>query len=115
MRRFPYLLDEFTYLFETPFEITDPDFPECKIDRPSNASPDDRLYLVNHNLQIDLFGILIPNRALAPRTNSATGRGSIGAHADLCTSIYGRKPDVVLVDWVNVGEVMKAQSRLNGF
>ncbi|KAL1956892.1 hypothetical protein VTO42DRAFT_6740 [Malbranchea cinnamomea] len=43
MKRFPYLLDEFTYFFETPFELTDPNFPECKLDRPPNASPDDRL------------------------------------------------------------------------
>lgn len=114
MKRFPYLLDQFTYFFETPFEITDADFPECKIDRPPNASAHNRLYLVNHNLQIDILGILIPHRVMAPRTNRATGKGSIGAHADLCTSIYGRKPDVMLVDYVNVGEVMKAQSRLNG-
>ncbi|KAI1938734.1 hypothetical protein LOZ12_004055 [Ophidiomyces ophidiicola] len=113
--KFPYILDEFAYYFETPFSTTDPKFAQCKIDRPPNASPDGRLYLLNHTLNVDVFGVIIPDRLKAPKTNAARGEGSIGAHIDLCNSIYNRKPNVVLLDYINHGQVMKAQDQLNGF
>jgi hypothetical protein len=115
MSRYPYLLDEFLYYFETPFENTDPNFAQCDIHRPPGEDASDRLYLVNHNLQVEIFGIHIPFRLRAGRTNAATGPGSIGAHVDLCTSIHGRKPDVVLLDFINIGEAMRAQDMINGF
>ncbi|EEP81824.1 predicted protein [Uncinocarpus reesii 1704] len=115
MSKYPYILDEFAYYFETPFSTTDPKFPQCKIDRPPNAKADGRLYLVNHTLNVDILGVIVPDRINAPRTNAATGEGSIGAHVDLCNSIYKRKPNVVLLDFINQGEVFKAQNRMNGF
>ena len=68
--RVPYILDQFAYMFETPFDTTDITFPQCALDRPAGASPEGRMYLVNHYLDIDLFGILVPNQAAAPITNS---------------------------------------------
>ncbi|EER29333.1 hypothetical protein D8B26_008056 [Coccidioides posadasii str. Silveira] len=115
MPKFPYILDQFAYFFETPFSTTDPKFPQCKIDRPPNAKADGRLYLVNHTLNVDIFGVIVPDRIRAPKTNAATGEGSIGAHVDLCNSIYDRKPNVVLLDFINQGEVFRAQNRMNGF
>ncbi|KAL8950959.1 MAG: hypothetical protein Q9222_003049, partial [Ikaeria aurantiellina] len=38
----PYILDEFAYYFETPFDTTDPAFNQCKIDRPPKAKPEGR-------------------------------------------------------------------------
>ncbi|WEW58734.1 hypothetical protein PRK78_004202 [Emydomyces testavorans] len=114
MSKIPYILDQFTYYFETPFSTTDPKFPQCQIDRPPNAKADGRLYLVNHTLNVDLLGVIVPDRLKAPKTNAATGEGSIGAHVDLCNSIYHRKPNVVLLDFINQGEVLKAQKMMNG-
>ncbi|PGH19214.1 hypothetical protein AJ80_04185 [Polytolypa hystricis UAMH7299] len=112
--RVPYILDQYAYYFETPFDTTDPDFQQCSIDRPPNANPDGRMYVVNHYLDLNILGILIPDRLSAPRTNSPTGDGSIGAQADLCKSIYRRTPDVVLLDFITQGDVFKAQDMLNG-
>lgn len=109
----PYILDEFAYFFETPYDVTDPSFPGCSIDRPPNASPAGRMYIVNHFLDIEIFGIHIPDRERAGQTNAATGKGSIGNQSALCCSLYGREPNVVLVDFVDQGEVMKAQRMLN--
>lgn len=114
MKRFPYILDEFTYFFETPFSTTDPEFAQCKIDRPKDAKASGRLYLLNHTLNVDVLGVIIPDRLNAPKTNAATGEGSIGEQAALCDSIYSRKPNVVLLDYINKGEVFKAQNKLNG-
>ena len=109
----PYILDEFAYFFETPFGETDPTFPNCSIDRPPGASPDGRMYIVNHVLNVDILGIKVPDRVHAARTNAARGNGSIGAHADLCRREHGRVPNVVLVDFVEMGEVMEAQEMLD--
>lgn len=110
----PYILDEFTYFFETPFDTLDPKFPECTIDRPAGAKADGRMYIVNHFLDVEWLGIDIPDRMALDTTNAATGVGSIGAQADVCIGLYGRAPFGVLVDYLNHGDVFTAQNRLNG-
>jgi len=106
----PYVLDEFDYLFETPFDVTDPDFRQCDLDRPAGASPDGRMYIVNHFLAVDLFGIKIPDQVRAPRTNSAA---NILAQTDLCESKWGRVPNFVLLDWIDKGQPLVAERDLN--
>ncbi|KAK9384430.1 PLC-like phosphodiesterase [Lipomyces mesembrius] len=108
----PYILDEFEYYFETPYDQTDCTFSQCKIDRPSNASASGRMYLVNHTLNINLLntGILVPDRDAAATTNSLA---SIDAQAHLCSSLYSRKPNVMLLDFVDKGDVIGAQNVLN--
>lgn len=90
----PYILDEFSYYFETAYDVTNASFPDCAIDRPSGASASGRMGIVNHMLHIEIFGIQIPNEIAAGTTNSA---GSIGSQASLCEGLYGRAPNVVLV------------------
>ena len=95
---------------------TDPTFSQCRLDRPPNGSPDGRMYLVNHVLdkQVPLTDILIPDHEADFTTNAATGNGSIGAQVELCERIYGRVPNVVLVDMFDRGDVFTAQDALNG-
>ncbi|KAK3316660.1 PLC-like phosphodiesterase [Apodospora peruviana] len=106
----PYILDQFAYMFETPFDTTDSSFPQCALDRPAGASADGRMYLVNHYLDVDLFGILIPDPLAAPRTNSVS---SILAQSDLCHQTWGRVPNFILLDWVSKGDPITAQNDLN--
>ncbi|KAL8725009.1 MAG: hypothetical protein Q9166_007632 [cf. Caloplaca sp. 2 TL-2023] len=143
----PYILDEFAYFFETPFNTIDPTFNQCNLDRPPNAKPEGRMYIVNHFLDkkitdtpdlktapgkgkgllddithlgglFDRRGVMddvvVPDREAAPTTNAMDGKGSIGAQVDLCKGLYKRSPNVVLLDFVDKGEAMKAQRRLNG-
>ncbi|RKF57442.1 PI-PLC X domain-containing protein 1 [Erysiphe neolycopersici] len=87
----PYMLDEFKYFFETAFD------------------------LVNHFLDVNLFGdIVVPDRQSSPRTNAATGPGSIGAQSDLCKQTWGRRPNMILIDYFGNGDAMTAQNTLNG-
>ena len=109
-----YILDEFTYFFETPFDTLDPAFPECTLDRPAGAKPDGRMYIVNHFLDVQWLGIEVPARADLDATNAATGVGSIGAQAGLCIGLYGRAPMGILVDYFDHGDVFAAQNTLNG-
>lgn len=64
------------------------------------------MMIVNHFLDIDIFGILIPNTLALPDTNAATGDGSIGSQADLCAKTHNRKPNLILVDYFNIGKLV---------
>lgn len=86
----PYVLDEFSYMFETPFSQTDEGFP-CNIDRPPDQPKDDtggKLYMANHNLNVELDIVnkvlLIPNTVAINHTNAVSGYGSLGTQSEQC-------------------------------
>lgn len=87
----PWLLDEFSQLWETPFSPTNRAFP-CTVQRPpklDNKDAETRMYMANHNLntKISLAGIslLVPNTVVLNETNAVSGFGSLGRMADNCT------------------------------
>ncbi|KAK8124540.1 uncharacterized protein PG998_000299 [Apiospora kogelbergensis] len=106
---YPWLLDEFSQMWETPFDPVDQKFP-CVVQRPPDlAEPDakNRLYLLNHNLNIEitLLGnqLLVPARTELNVTNNVTGFGSLGEGAQGCKNQWGRAPNFLNVDYYNVG------------
>ncbi|GAP83101.1 putative tat pathway signal sequence [Rosellinia necatrix] len=107
----PYILDEFAYFIETPFDPHEDALSGCNVDRPAGASADGRLILANHNRNNAVFGIDLPDLANAGDTNSVA---SITAQTNNCKQQLGRVPNVVLLDYVSVGEVIDAQNQLNG-
>lgn len=89
----PYIMDEFSQLWETPFSPTDRDFP-CTVQRPpglNHKDASDRMYMINHNLNLELsfsgISLLIPNTPLMVETNSANTSvyGSLGNMSARCT------------------------------
>ncbi|KAL4809710.1 PLC-like phosphodiesterase [Aspergillus unguis] len=106
---FPWLMDEFSQMWETPFSPTNRDFP-CNVQRPPGLAPNDarqRLYMANHNLNLEFniasLSLLIPNTALLNETNAVEGYGSLGRMADNCSTMWNRPPNFLLVDYYNVG------------
>ena len=90
----PYILDQFSQVWETPFSPTDRNFP-CTVQRPPDLSDEDagrRMYMANHNLntEITAFGtsLLVPTTTLLNETNAVNGTGSLGAMADDCAGIF---------------------------
>ena len=73
------------------------------------------MYIVNHFLDTEVGQVSIPNRRDAGRTNSWMGKGGVGERVDVCETKWGRKPAVVLVDFFEMGEIVRIQNRLNGF
>lgn len=57
------------------------------------------MILVNHFLDTNISGILIPNRAAANVTNSAA---SIIAQANICVGLYGSNPNFILVGFSGI-------------
>ena len=90
----PYVLDQFSQMWETPFSPTDRTFP-CTQQRPPGLSKEDaeqRMYMANHNLNTELtllgFTLLVPTVSLLNQTNNVTGFGSLGAMAQDCNGKY---------------------------
>ena len=116
----PYILDEFDYFWEGPFDTVDPEFNQCAIDRPV-LSPQNkervlkRMYIVNHYLDTKILGFVVPNRRDAHRTNALEGKSGIKKQVELCLSAHdGKWPRVVLVDYFDAGQVRKAEAWMNG-
>ena len=124
-------------IWETPYDATNATFP-CSIDRIRGPlQPSDQMYLINHNLDLDEFGILLSDWFDAPTTNGVTscvvspslhfmlGRvtqtfvtsrcGRIVANANECAPLAsGRYPNFILLDYVNIGNALTAVNQLNG-
>ncbi|KAK3945887.1 hypothetical protein QBC46DRAFT_302113 [Diplogelasinospora grovesii] len=120
---YPWLLDEFSQMWETPFDPTNQSFP-CTVQRPPDLSEKDaknRLYLMNHNLNVEvsLLGasILVPAVSQLNQTNNVTGYGSLGTAAQNCNASWGRPPTVLNVDYYNIGgypgSVFEAAAKMN--
>ncbi|GAA5986464.1 hypothetical protein JCM10908_003764 [Rhodotorula pacifica] len=114
----PYLIDEFTNIWETPYDVTENSFP-CTVDRVT-GSPDNKMYLINHFLDVNMtiLGTTIPVPAVQEldTTNAATGTGSLGAQASECVAQHGYNPTFTLVDYYDVGDgsVFEYTAKLNG-
>ncbi|KAL8699552.1 MAG: hypothetical protein Q9224_001361 [Gallowayella concinna] len=105
----PYILDEFSQMWETPFSPTNRSFP-CTQERPPDLSRQDaeqRMYMANHNLNTELTlvgrSLLVVTVSLLNETNNVTGFGSLGLMADQCKERWLRSPNFLLVDYYNVG------------
>lgn len=117
----PWILDEFSQMWETPFDPTDRSFP-CDVQRPPNQSPADtanKIYMTNHNLNYDINilgnSLLVPNIPLLNITNNITGVGSLGVGAAACVDMWNRPPKFLNVDYYNVGNgsVFKVAAKYN--
>ncbi|RKF63979.1 putative secreted protein [Erysiphe neolycopersici] len=105
----PWIMDQFSQMWETPFSPTDRAFP-CTVERPPGLLPQDapqRMYIMNHNLnyEISILGnsLLVPNIPLLNVTNNVTGFGSVGENAQNCNDTWHYPPKFLNVDYYNVG------------
>jgi hypothetical protein len=105
----PWLLDEFSQMFETPFSPTDRSFP-CTAQRPPNQAREtrqERMYMANHNLNLPItlagLSIDVPNFLYLNETNADSGFSSAGMAIENCTTLWDRPPNFLLVDYYNIG------------
>ncbi|KAL2889903.1 PI-PLC X domain-containing protein [Ceratocystis lukuohia] len=122
---YSYLLNEWTYMFETSYEVTSSSGFNCTLDRPSTISSassaiaSGMIPLVNHFLYetYTILGTTIygPNPTMIDTTNSpnTTLTGALGQHAVTCQTEYGQQPAFFLVDFWNRGPSMDTADSLN--
>jgi hypothetical protein len=118
---YPYLMDEFTFIFENDYNNNSPSNYSCNPNRPTSlgtasaALSSGRMFLMNHFLySTQLFGIQSPNDTYAGTTNAQTGFGSLGVSVQECTGVYGKPPTFVLVDFTNMGPAIASVDAANG-
>ena len=122
---YPYLLDEFTHIFENNFSVTTASNFTCTPARPSavagsvnSALSSNLMPFMNHFLDLQqIFGIETPDVNDIASTNSPTTSGvvgSLGSSAVNCTEQYGEPLKFVLVDFFDQGNAIAAVDQLNG-
>lgn len=120
---YPYLLNEWDYVFETAYEVTSLAGLNCTVDRPSGISDASSgissgyLPLMNHFVyQSITSSIEVPNVEIIDTTNSPdTGTiGTLGQHAATCNSEWGTAPVFALVDFYSEGPAIDTADNLNG-
>ncbi|KZT74978.1 PLC-like phosphodiesterase [Daedalea quercina L-15889] len=110
----PYLIDEFSNIWETAYDVTTTDF-DCSVNRTSGNYAE-QMYLINHFLDEDLLGVLVPDKSDASKTNAVSGTGSLGAQVTECAAEYSRNPNFMLVDFYEYGDgsVFEVAATANG-
>jgi hypothetical protein len=128
--KYPYLLNQFDYVFETAYLITTPTGFNCSLDRPAarrdltsvasakTAISEGMLPLLNHFRYTELSpGIHIPDATNVNATNgpSESAPGALGLHARRCVAEWGvQRPTFVLVDFFDRGPALETSNKLNG-
>ncbi|KAG6821392.1 hypothetical protein H0H93_014189 [Arthromyces matolae] len=111
----PYIIDEFTNVWETAFDVTDATAFDCAVNR-TKGDTTTQMYLINHFLDKLLLGQPVPNIDQANVTNAASGAGSLGEQVTTCTTTNGRAPNFLLVDFYEYGggSVFNVAAGING-
>jgi len=110
----PYLIDEFTNIWESPFDVTTTF--DCSVNR-SKGDSSTEMYLINHFLDtVVVFGQPSPDTAALVQTNGVSGTNSLGAQVDICLATQGRPPNFLLVDYYEFGggSVFTVAATING-
>ncbi|KAG1810215.1 PLC-like phosphodiesterase [Suillus plorans] len=111
----PYIIDEFTNIWETAYDVTT-SF-DCNVNRSNANTPTaTSMYLINHFLDTLVLGQPAPDPSQANQTNAVTGSNSLGEQFSLCTGQQGRNPNFMLVDFYEYGggSVFEVAATANG-
>lgn len=116
----PYIMDEFSNVWETPYDQTSQDF-ECEFDRPKGKSDkyyNNIMYLANHYLDVAISGtdVVIPDVREINVTNALNGYGSAGQGLTNCQKKHSRNPTFILADYYNYadGDLFRVEALANG-
>jgi len=110
----PWLMSEFDYVFETPYDNQNLTAFTCTIDRPTNpTSPDSMMYVMNHFLYgvVNFGGTVI--EVPQPDSANVTNAASLQTQATQCTSTFGRQPNFIEVDFYDEGQCFQVVDSLN--
>lgn len=117
----PYLLPEFDYVFETPFETFGPDKFSCMADRPGGVAGKESttplIPLMNrffYDVISEQLKLYISNSTYSSTLNSDQGVGNLADGVATCQKSWGgRSGGYVLLDFVNDGSPMAVVDRVN--
>ncbi|ORY11404.1 PLC-like phosphodiesterase [Clohesyomyces aquaticus] len=115
----PYLVNEWDFVWENNYMVTNPSNFTCEPDRPegltvASEKQSGRLFLMNHFLDWQqAFGIQVPDTRNINTTNAWDGPGALGTHMLKCAGVMARQATFVLVDFFSVGPAIRAVDIFN--
>ncbi|KAF8953695.1 hypothetical protein CPC16_012068 [Podila verticillata] len=108
----PWLMEEYNFVFETPYAILKGAPYPCTVDRPKDQRK--QLYVLNHFISssINVGGQTadLPQPGLAAQTN---GPDLVG-HINDCQGVFSQNPTYVAVDFYEKGQILQLVAQLNG-
>ncbi|KAG0322469.1 hypothetical protein BGZ99_003337 [Dissophora globulifera] len=108
----PWLMAEYDFVFETPFEIALGAAYLCTVDRPKDQRK--QMYVMNHFISrtIAVSGVNadLPQPGAADQTNGP----DLVSHANSCQSTFNQIPTFVAVDFYEKGSLLQTVAQLNG-
>ncbi|KAF9921015.1 hypothetical protein FBU30_008986 [Linnemannia zychae] len=108
----PWLMSEYDFIFETPWQIAKGAEWPCTVDRPKGQERG--MYVLNHFvsglLTIGSETYDVPQSGLAPQTNGP----DLATHANKCTQTFNKLPSFVAVDFYQQGSLLSIVAQLNG-
>ncbi|KAK9761892.1 hypothetical protein K7432_012861 [Basidiobolus ranarum] len=109
--KYPWLLYEYDFLWETPFSVPVNSSFNCDVDRPKDTTS--AMYLINHfvfgQLNIGESGFEIPAASHAPLTNG----DQLQNHVKECREERNQTANFVAVDFYEVGDIFRVVAELN--
>ncbi|ORY00929.1 PLC-like phosphodiesterase, partial [Basidiobolus meristosporus CBS 931.73] len=110
--KWPWLLEEYDFLWETTYTIPVNSSYNCDVDRPKESNS--AMYLINHfvftQLNIGESNINIPAASHATLTNGE----QLQNHAIQCREERNRTANFLAVDFYDVGNILQVVAELNG-
>ncbi|KAF9198572.1 hypothetical protein BGZ49_000581 [Haplosporangium sp. Z 27] len=108
----PWLMNEYSYIFETPYQISKGDEYPCTVDRPLNQRQ--QMYVLNHflsgNITIGGQTFDLPQPGVAATTNGP----DLITHVNDCQKTFAQNPSFLAVDFYEKGSILPTVAQLNG-
>ncbi|KAF9360044.1 hypothetical protein BGX26_010694 [Mortierella sp. AD094] len=108
----PWLMAEYTFIFETPWFVLKGAAYPCTVDRPKDQRK--QMYVLNHfvyaELQLGGQTIDIPQGLLANQTNGP----DLISHASACQATFKQIPSFIAVDFYEKGSLFQTVAQANG-
>ncbi|KAF8928109.1 PLC-like phosphodiesterase [Dissophora ornata] len=108
----PWLMAEYNFIFETPWQIEKGAAYPCTVDRPKNQRK--QMYVLNHFVsgQFQLGGttVDVPQPGAANQTNGP----DLTSHVNACQTTFKQIPNFVTVDFYEKGILLQTVAQVNG-
>ncbi|KAF9092836.1 hypothetical protein BGX27_001717 [Mortierella sp. AM989] len=107
-----WLMSEYDYVFETPYQIKRGAEYLCTVDRPKDERK--QMYVLNHFVSESFTAsgqtIDIPQPGAAATTNGP----ELVTHVNTCLSTFSQNPTFITVDFYEKGTILETTAQLNG-
>ncbi|KAG0327206.1 hypothetical protein BGZ99_008187 [Dissophora globulifera] len=108
----PWLMAEYDFVFETPWDITQGSAYPCTVDRPKDQRK--QMYVLNHfiygQFQLGTTTVDIPQPGAANQTNGP----DLTNHVASCLSTFKQIPSFIAVDFYEKGLLLQTVAQVNG-